>query len=128
MSLIDDVFGSIPGPLIDQWGIAGTYIKHADNPTYDPQTGTLATGQNTTSNISVRIAILRLRPEEVNGEVQVTDVKILLSGDSLGNYFPKVKDWITYEQSGITRTAKIVHTITSRGSSPILHSIIARLT
>ena len=40
MSLVDDVFGSIPGPLIDQWGIDGVYVKKVENAPYDPTTGT----------------------------------------------------------------------------------------
>lgn len=127
MSLVDDVFGSIPGPLIDQWGVDGIYVKTRDGEQeYDPEMGTYATPALQAQQIPVKLIPLRIKPEEVNGEVQITDLKFLISGDSLGDYFPKVEDLIVYTEGGVTRTAKVLKPLTHRGSFPILHSIIAR--
>lgn len=127
MSLVDDVFGSLPGPLISEWGVDGAYIKTRDSERqYNPETGTFSGEIVQGTRISVRLIPLRIRPEEVNGEVQLTDLKFLISGDVLGDYFPKVEDWISYTEAGVTRTAKVLQPLTHRGSFPILHSIIAR--
>jgi hypothetical protein len=127
MSLVDDVFGSIPGPLIDQWGIDGVYVKKVQNAPYDPETGTFATPEAAATEVPIRLVLLRIKPEEVQGEVQITDLKILISGDALGDYYPKVSDYIKYSQAGVQRTAKVIMPLTHRGSASVLHSIIARL-
>jgi len=127
MSLVDDVFGSIPGPLIDQWGIDGVYVKKVENAAYDPTMGTFATPETAATEVAIKMIPLRIKPEEVKGEIQVTDLKILISGDALGDYYPKTADWIKYDQAGIQRTAKIIQPLTHRGSAPVLHSVIARL-
>lgn len=128
MSLVDDVFGSIPGPLIDQWGVDGVYVKQSESNAYDPSTGTYATPTTAAAEVAVRIVPLRIRPEEVNGEIQLTDLKILIAGESLGDYYPKTSDWIKYNQAGVERTAKIIQPLTQRGSAPVFHSVVARLT
>jgi hypothetical protein len=127
MSLVDDVFGSIPGPLIDQWGIDGVYVKKVENAAYDPVMGTFATPEIAETETPIRLVPLRIRPEEVAGEIQITDLKILISGDSLGDYYPKTADWIRYTQAGVQRTAKIIQPLTQRGTAPVFHSVIARL-
>ena len=48
MALIDDVFGSIPEALLTDWGRDITYIKTTTARTYDPTTGTVVTGVQTT--------------------------------------------------------------------------------
>lgn len=128
MSLVDDVFGSIPGPLIDQWGIDGTYVKQAASNAYDPTMGTYASPAAAATEVPVKILVFNIEPNEVNGEAQLTDLKILIAGASLGDYYPKTSDWIRYSQAGVQRTAKIIQPTTHRGSAPILHSVIARLT
>lgn len=136
MSLVDDVFGSLPAPLIDQWGIPGVYVKQPLEPEYDPDTGTFEvrthpiTGSEIPLDTRVNVSILPLQllPEEVQGEVQLTDVKILIAADKLGDYYPKTADWIEYSQAGVNRTAKIIRPTTYRGTDPIFHSVIARLT
>lgn len=128
MSLVDDVFSSLPGPLIDQWGITGTYVKQAESPAYDPETGTLSCSSGSATEIQIRLLPTRLQPNEVGGEIQLTDVKLLIAGTELGDYYPKTSDWVKYNQAGVQRVAKIITPITSRGSKPVLHSVIARLT
>jgi hypothetical protein len=135
MSLVDDIFDSLAGPLIDDWGIPAVYVKHAASNEYDPALGTYGnavdpTTQNPVVNKNrIRINILpcQLEADEVGGEVQLTDIKILIAPDKLGSYYPRTKDWIEYAQDGVTRTAKIIKPITYRGTKPVFHSVIARL-
>lgn len=124
MSLVDQVFGGIPGPLIAQWGISATYIKSSQNQQYDPTTGTVSGCEE---EISMKIVPTQLRPEEVQGQFQLTDVKILISASSLGDYYPRVTDSIKYFQDGRERTAKVIGMMSYRGDSPILHVVVARL-
>lgn len=124
MSLVDQVFGGIPGPLISQWGISATYVKASQNQQYDPATGTVS---GCGEEVSIKIVPTQLRPEEVQGQFQLTDVKILISASSLGDYYPRTTDSIKYFQDGRERTAKIVGMMSYRGDSPILHVVVARL-
>jgi hypothetical protein len=124
MSLVDQVFGGIPGPLISQWGISATYIKASQNQQYDPQTGTVL---GYAQEVPVKIVPTQLRPEEVQGLYQMTDVKILIAATSLGEYYPQTTDSIRYLQNGVQRTAKIIGMMSYRGDSPILHVVVARL-
>lgn len=128
MSLADDVFSSIPGPLIDQWGIDGVYVKQPEAPVYDPETGTMTPSSISATEIRIRLFPAKLKPQEVNGEIQLTDIKLLIAGTELGDYYPKTSDWVKYTQAGVQRTAKVIAPMISRGSKPILHSVIARLT
>ena len=135
MSLVDDVFGSIAGPLIDQWGISAVYIKHNTSQVYNPATGTFnnatdpATGNPAilTTRINVKVLPTSLTAEDIQGEVQSTDVKFLIAPDQLGNYYPVIMDMIEYTQAGVTRTARIINPNAIRGDNPVLHSIIARI-
>ena len=124
MSLVDQVFGGIPGPLIQQWGLSATYIKTSPNKEYDPMTGTV---MGCDQEIPIKIVPTQLRPEEVQGLYQMTDVKILISASSLGSYYPQTTDSIRYLQDGAQRTAKIIGMMSYRGDNPILHVVVARL-
>jgi|688.fasta_scaffold12761_8 hypothetical protein len=124
MSLADRVFGKIPGPLIAQWGISGTYIKSSQNQQYDPYTGTV---MGCDSEVPIKLLPTQLRPEEVQGLYQMTDVKILISASSLGEYYPRTTDSVRYLQDGAQRTAKIVGIMSYRGDNPILHVVVGRL-
>lgn len=124
MSLADRVFGKIPGPLIAQWGISATYIKTSQNQQYDPYTGAVLGCEE---EVSIKMLPTQLRPEEVQGLYQMTDVKMLISASSLGSYYPRTTDSVRYLQDGVQRTAKIIGMMSYRGDSPILHVVIGRL-
>jgi hypothetical protein len=133
MALTDGIFSSIPGPLISQFGINATYVKASQNEAYNPNTGTVS---GSSVEVPVKIVIADLKPEEMNGSIfqqnspnlyQQSTVKILIAASSLGSYYPRVTDSIKYSQDGKTRTAKIVAINSYRGDSPIMHSVIARL-
>lgn len=133
MALTDGIFSSIPGPLISQFGINATYVKASQNETYNPNTGTVS---GAVIEVPVKIVITELKPEEMNGLMfqqnspnlyQQSTVKILIAASSLGSYYPRVTDSIKYSQDGKARTAKIIMINSYRGDSPIMHSVIARL-
>jgi hypothetical protein len=133
MALTDGIFSSIPGPLISQFGINATYVKSSQNETYNPNTGVVS---GSSTEIAIKIVIAELKPEEMNGLMyqqnspnlyQQSTVKILIAASSLGGYYPRITDSIKYSQDGKTRTAKIVAISSYRGDSPIMHSVIARL-
>lgn len=123
MALIDGIFSSIPGPLISQFGIDATYVKASQNQTYNPNTGKVS---GSSVEIAIKIVITELRPEEMGG-MQDSMVKILIAGSSLGSYYPRITDSVKYQQDGRTRTAEIVKISDYRGDTPIMHSVVARL-
>jgi hypothetical protein len=123
MGRIDTTFAPIAGPLLRDWGQDITYVKTNTPRTYDPTTGTV-NGADT--QITVRALIVRLNPRESEGLYQTTDIKVILSSDELGTYYPTEADRIRYLQDGATREAKILNVTTYRGDNPVLHTIIAR--
>jgi len=124
MALVDDIFSSIPGPLISQFGISAVYIKASANQSYDPESGTVL---GISTEIPVKIVVSALKPEEIQGLYQQTDVRIIISADSLSVYYPQTTDSIRYTQNGVARTAKIVGMESYRGDNAIMHSVVARL-
>lgn len=124
MSLVDSIFGSIPGPLIAEFGSSATYIKANPSPTYNPTTGTLS---GSATEIPVKIVFSQLKPEEMQGLYQMTDVKFIIAASDLSGYFPRTTDSIRYTQGGVSKTAKIIGILSPRGDSAILHSIVARV-
>ena len=125
MALVDDIFGSIPGPLITQFGISATYIKLSQNQTYNPETGVVS---GYSQEIAVKVFIYTPSGGDLSGaKYEQTGVKILLSSQELGSYYPRKGDSIRYLEGGSTRTAIIVGIESSRGDGPIMHMIVARL-
>lgn len=133
MALTDSIFSSIPGPLISQFGIDAVYVKASQNETYNPNTGVVS---GVAVEIPVKIVIADIKPEEMSGLVfqqnspnlyQQSTVKILIAASSLGSYYPRITDSVKYAQDGVTRVAKIVAISSYRGDSPIMHSVVARL-
>ena len=124
MSLVDDIFGSIPGPLISQFGSSATYVKANSSPTYNATTGTVS---GAATEISVKIVFAQLKPEEMQGLYQLTDMKFIIAASDLSGYFPRTTDSIRYTQGGVSRTAKIVGILSPRGDNAIMHSIVARV-
>lgn len=124
MSLVDDIFSSIPAPLINQFGIDATYIKANASPTYNPVTGIVS---GAATEIAIKIVISELKPEEMQGLYQQTDVKIIIAASALSGYFPQTTDSIRYSQNGVARTAKIIGMFSYRGDNAIMHSVIGRL-
>jgi hypothetical protein len=124
MSLVDDVFGSLPGPLIDQWGISIVYIKASQNQTYDPVTGTVA---GASTQIAARALPTKLTAKEKEGFYQQRMIKFMIPAVYLGSYYPQTTDSIRYTEAGVSRTAKIVDQDQYRGDSPIMHIVLAKV-
>ena len=123
MALIDEIFGSIPESLLNDWGRDITYIKTTTPRTYDPTTGS-ETGADT--NVTVRAFISSVNVSESEGLYQTTDIKVIFGNKELGDYYPTQADRIQYTQGGETREAKILEVKSQRGDDPVMHSIIAR--
>jgi len=123
MSLVDDIFKSIPLEILTDFGQDITLVKTVTPRTYDPSTGDV-TGADTT--VVTKGFIGNVSSRESDGLYQTTDVKFTVSGDDLDNYYPTQADRIRYAQGGVTREAKILNVTTYRGENPLLHIIIAR--
>lgn len=123
MALVDTIFSSIPSPLISQFGVDATYIKASSNPTYDPATGTVS---GATTEIPIKIVIAELKPEELQGLYQITDVKIIFAAAALGDYYPQNSDSIRYSQSGVAKTVKVLPMKSYRGDNAIMHIVVGR--
>jgi hypothetical protein len=125
MALVDDIFGSIPAPLINQFGINATYIKLSQNQTYNPETGVVS---GYSQEISVKAFIYTPSGNDLAGvKFEQIGVKFLLSTKELGGYYPQKGDSIRYSENGVQRTAIITGSDTSRGDNPIMHVVVARL-
>ena len=124
MSLVDDVFGSLPGPLIDQWGIDIVYIKTSKNQSYDPETG-IVLGIST--EIPAKALPTKLTAKEREGFYQQRMVKFIIPAVYLGAYYPQSTDSIRYTEAGVSRIAKIVDQDQYRGDSPIMHIVLAKV-
>lgn len=124
MSLVDDVFGSIPAPLIDQWGVDAVYIKASEHRNYDPETGTVL---GVATEIPIRTLITGLMPTEREGFYQSGDIKFLIPASYLGNYYPSTTDSIRYMDGAVARTAEIAKVKPIRGDSPIMHTVFGRI-
>ena len=124
MSIVDDIFGSLPGPLIDQWGIDIVYIKASQNQSYDPVTGTVA---GASTQIAARALPTKFTAKEKEGFYQQRMIKFMIPAVYLGSYYPQTTDSIRYTEAGVSRTAKIVDQDQYRGDSPIMHIVLAKV-
>lgn len=124
MSLVDDIFGSLPGPLIDQWGIDIVYVKASQNQSYDPATGTVA---GASTEIAAKALPTKLTAKEREGFYQQRMIKFIIPAVYLGTYYPQTTDSIRYTEAGVSRTARIVDQDQYRGDSPIMHIVLAKV-
>ena len=123
MALVDDIFKSIPLEILTDFGQDITLVKTVTPRFYDPSTGDV-NGADTT--VTTKGFIGSVSSRESEGLYQTTDLRITVSGDDLGSYYPTQADRIRYKQGGTTREAKILNVTTYRGEDPLLHIIIAR--
>jgi len=123
MALIDDVFGSIPGQLMADWGSDITYVKTSTPRNYNPTTGAV---NGADVEVTVRAVISSISSREQEGLYQTTDLSVLIGNEELGTYFPTEADRIRYPQAGVTREAKIIRVKSYRGDTPLFHQLIVR--
>ena len=123
MSLVDTTFASIPARLLADWGQNITYVQANTAPTYNPTTGEIS---GASTSFTVRGLIFEAKPEEFEGAYQTSDLKVIIGNAELGTYVPSVRDSIQFTQSGKLKTGRIIMCKTSRGESPVVHSILLR--
>jgi hypothetical protein len=122
MSKVDEVFGPIPGPLIQEWGTAGVFIK-AGTSTYDPVTGVVTPSE---TRYDVKVVICELDISEDAGLYQKDDVKLLIDPGQIGGSYISTSDYFEIQKAGVTQTMKVVDPRTYRGTSPVFFVVIAR--
>ena len=105
MSLVDDIFKSIPLEILTDFGQDITLVKTVTPRTYDPSTGT-TTGADTT--VTTKGFIGNVSSRESDGLYQTTDVKITVSGDDLDNYYPTQADPLSAVPASLRQAAKPV--------------------
>jgi hypothetical protein len=121
-SRIDQVFGPIPGPLIQEWGQPAVFVK-AGTPSYDPTTGTVTKSETRTN---VKIVITRLDINEANGLYQIDDVKILIDPQQLSGQYITTADYFEVPKGAGTELMKVIQPLTYRGEKPVFFIVIAR--
>jgi len=123
MSKVDDVFGPLPGPLVQEWGSACTFIKVSGPGTYDPATGQVT---NSETVYSVKAVLLELDPTEYEGLYQTTDFKLIIDpGQIGGNYITTDDRFVVSFPSG-DKNCKVVDALTYRGDNPVMFTCIVR--
>jgi len=123
MSKIDDVFGSIPGPLVTKWGQSMTFVRVSGTGTYNQTTGVVSPNE---TNIPVKAIITQVSPTEVDGVLQISDAKILIDAAQLGTTYIKTSDKFIYKAEGKDVTASVIRVSTARGDNPIFYTCFAR--
>ena len=123
MSKIDDVFGSIPGPLITKWGQSMTFVRVNGTGVYNQTTGVVTPNE---TSIAVKAIITQVSPSEVDGVLQVSDAKILIDAVQLGTTYIKTSDKFIYQAEGNNVTASVVRVSTTRGDNPIFYTCFVR--
>ena len=73
MSLADDTFGPLAGPLVAEWGSTCQYVRVNDPGVYDPTTGMVT---KTETIYDVKAVMLELEPQEYEGVFQQSDFKL----------------------------------------------------
>lgn len=122
MALPDDVFGPIPSPLVDKWGIPITYVKTGTD-SYNTTTGTIT---STDTTVSTKALLTTVKRRESEGLYQSGDILVYIAASSLPAYQPTIRDRIQYDDLGVTREARIIDITTYRGTAPIFHSFVVR--
>ena len=121
MSKVDSVFGTVPGPVIKEWGTSCTFIKKGTG-TYDPATG-LVTNSGTT--YAVKAVMLDL-DKTASKLYQEEDFKIMLDAEQINYEYMTVNDMFRITFDGVQRDCKIIEVKTYRGDNPILFTCIVR--
>jgi hypothetical protein len=123
VSKIDTVFGPLPAPLISEWGQPVTFVRRPGSGTYDPTTGDITL---TETRIPVKAVITRVGPKELDGNLQATDLKIMIDPGQIGGQYITTEDHWEIPQAGVTTTAKVISLTTYRGDNPVFFVCIAR--
>lgn len=123
MSRIDDVFGPIPGPLIQEWGQSVTLVRSTGPGAYDVNTGEVT---EAITRVAIKAVITKLTPKEAQGNYQTTDIKVMFDPGQIGNAYLTTQDYFEIPYAGGTQHAKVVDITTYRGDNPVFFVCIAR--
>ena len=123
MSKVDTIFGPIPGPLIQEWGLPMVFVRNTGPGVYNSVTGEVTSAE---IRINVTAVITKVNPKEYSGIYQATDLKILIDPAQVGGIDITTQDHWEYAEGSATRTAKNIDVTTYRGDNPVFFSCIAR--
>jgi hypothetical protein len=123
MSKIDTTFGSIPSPLIKEWGQGITFHKAGGPATYNPATGNI---QATTTNYSCKAVVSRLQQQEIEGIMQRGDYKVIIDPTQINNQTISTADSMSFTRGNKQIRGKVIDVTTYQGDSPILYIAFVR--
>jgi hypothetical protein len=123
MSKADEVFGPIPGPLIQEWGSTCQFIRVTDPGTYDPATGVVASNETI---YNVKAVFLELEPQEYEGVFQQSDFKLIIDPGQIGGGYISTSDRFVVPFPSGEVNCKVIDVVTYRGDNPISFEVIVR--
>ena len=124
MSLVDQTFGPLAGPLIRQWGMDAVLVKGGAPGAYDPLTGRVA---RTETRISVKAVLLQAQPEEYEGLYQQGDQLLYPDPEPIRPDHVETDDWFEWaDTTGGTIRAKVISVKAYRGDSPVMDAVLVR--
>lgn len=122
MSKVDDVFASIAPALVNEWGHEITFIRTRRG-NYDKDTGRIIPDEQRTR---LKAVITKLKPQELQGVLQATDVKIIPDPTPLGDEPISETDFFEYLENGERVRAKVIQVNWYRGERPVAFVCMAR--
>ena len=123
MSKADEVFGPIPGPLVQEWGSTCQFIRVTDPGTYDPATGVVASNETI---YNVKAVFLELEPQEYEGVFQQSDFKLIIDPGQIGGGYISTSDRFVVPFPSGDVNCKVIDVVTYRGDAPISFEVIVR--
>ena len=122
MSKVDEVFGPIPGPLIQEWGMDAVFVK-AGTSTYDDATGVITP---TETRYDVKVVVTELDITEEGGLYQKDDVKSLIDPGQIDGQYIGASDHFEIQRNGVPQIMKVLDPRTYRGDNPVFFVVTAR--
>lgn len=123
MSKVDDTFGPLPSPLIEEWGQRITFHKAGGPATYSPATGNITA---TTTNYTCKAVVARLQQQELEGTLQRGDYKVILDPAHISNQTVTTADAMSFTRGNKQIRGKVIDVTTYQGDAPILFVAIVR--
>jgi hypothetical protein len=123
MSLLDDTFSPIPGPLLREWGQTVSFHKTGGNRSYDPASGNIL---YTTTTYTALAVVTRVQAAELSGTLQTTDYKVLIAPSEIGGNYITTADSFSFTRGARTIRAKVVDVTSYEGEAPIMFTVFVR--
>lgn len=122
MSLVDSIFSPIAPLLIKQFGSDLTFIRRSEG-TYNETTGVISSPEQ---RFTIKAVFDSLKPEELGGIYQATDVRVFIEPTSIGGGVATTEDRVEYRRAGQTVQAKVIQVTEYRGDNPIVFDAVVR--